>query len=82
MSSRSSTGFGGGRLGNRPQHAMIAMPHVPRWIGHVGIVPGLILCGAFLGGQLWLAVLLMIVGPALVLLGNRYERGLVGPKRE
>jgi membrane-bound ClpP family serine protease len=58
------------------------MSHVPRWIGQVGIVLGLILCGAFLGGQLWLAVILMIVGLALVVLENRYERGLVGPKKE
>ena len=58
------------------------MPHVPRWTGHVGIVLGLILCGAFLGGQLWLAVLLMIPGFALVVLENRYERGLMGARRE
>jgi len=34
----------------------------------------LILCGAFLGGQLWVAVALLIPCFALVVLENRYER--------
>jgi hypothetical protein len=36
----------------------------------------LIFCGAFLAGQLWLVVPLMIVLFALVVLENRYERKL------
>jgi membrane-bound ClpP family serine protease len=41
----------------------------------------LVLCGAALGGQVWLAVLLMIAGVALVVLENRYQRGLIGTRR-
>ena len=41
----------------------------------------LVLCGAALGGQVWLAVLLMIAGVALVVLENRYQRGLIATKR-
>jgi Flp pilus assembly protein TadB len=49
---------------------------MPHWIGQVGLVLALIFCGAFLAGQLWLAVLLMIPLFALVVLENRYERRL------
>jgi membrane-bound ClpP family serine protease len=57
------------------------MPEVPHWIGQVGLVLGLLLCGAFLGGALWLAVLLMIPCFALVLIESRYEQGLMGTRR-
>jgi membrane-bound ClpP family serine protease len=57
------------------------MPDVPRWIGHVGLVLALLLCGTALAGQLWLAVLLMIPSFALVVLESRCERGLIGTRR-
>lgn len=41
----------------------------------------LVLCGSALSGLLWLTVLLMIAGVALVVLENRYQRGLIGPRR-
>ena len=47
---------------------------VPRWIGAVGFVLALIFCGAFLGGALWLAILLLIPCFVLVILEIRYER--------
>ena len=50
------------------------MTHVPHWIGFVGLVLMLILCGAFLGGQLYLATFLLIPCFALVIIENRYER--------
>jgi membrane-bound ClpP family serine protease len=56
------------------------MPYIPRWIGYVGLVLSLIFCGAFLAGQLWFAVLLMIPCFALVILENRHERGLMGTR--
>ena len=56
------------------------MTHVPHWIGQVGLVLSLILCGAALGGQLWFAVFLLIPCFALVILENRYERGLIEPR--
>jgi hypothetical protein len=34
----------------------------------------LIFCGAFLGGVLWFAILLLIPGFALTVLENKYER--------
>ena len=58
------------------------MPYIPSWIGQVGLVLTLIICGAFLGGWWWVAVLLMIPGFALVILENRYERGLMGPRTD
>lgn len=54
------------------------MTHVPHWIGLVGMVLALILCGAALGGDLWFALFLLIPCFALVILENRYERGLIG----
>jgi membrane-bound ClpP family serine protease len=59
----------------------VPQPDVPQWIGLVGMVLVLVLCGAALGGQVWLAVVLMIVGIALVVLENRYQRGLIGTRR-
>lgn len=54
------------------------MTHVPHWIGQVGLVLALILCGAALGGQLFFALFLLIPCFALVILESRYERGLMG----
>ncbi len=54
---------------------------VPRWIGLVGMVLVLVLCGSALAGQLWLTTLLIIAGIAMVVLENRYQRGLIGTKR-
>ena len=54
------------------------MPYVPRWIGYLGFVVALIFCAAFLGGGWWIAILLLIPSFALVVLENRYERGLMG----
>ena len=56
------------------------MHDVPGWIGFVGLVLMLILCGAFLGGQLWFAIFLLIPCFALVVLENRYEQGLIGTR--
>jgi membrane-bound ClpP family serine protease len=57
------------------------MSHVPRWIGFAGFVLALIFCMSFLAGQLWGAIALLIPGFALVVLENRYERGLIGSGR-
>jgi hypothetical protein len=46
-------------------------------VGLVGLVLALLLCGSALAGQLWLAVLLMISCFALVIVENRYGRGLI-----
>jgi membrane-bound ClpP family serine protease len=59
----------------------VPQPDVPHWIGLAGMVLVLVLCGAALGGQVWLTVLLMIVGIAMVVLENRYQRGLIGTRR-
>jgi hypothetical protein len=56
------------------------MSYVPHWVGLVGLVLALLLCGSALAGQLWLAVLLMIPCFALVIVENRYERGLMGTR--
>jgi membrane-bound ClpP family serine protease len=58
------------------------MPYVPPWIGHVAFVLCLIFCGSFLGGAWWFALLLLIPAFGLVVLENRYERGLMGPRRD
>jgi hypothetical protein len=42
----------------------------------------LIFCGSFLGGAWWFALLLLIPAFGLVVLENRYERGLMGTRRE
>lgn len=57
------------------------MSHVPNWIGQTGLVLALLFCGAFLGGWLSVAVPLLIPLFALVVLENRYERGLMGTRR-
>ena len=59
---------------------IIAMPHVPHWIGYVGLMLSLILCGSVLAGQLWLFILVIVLCLALVVVENRYERGLVGTR--
>jgi hypothetical protein len=51
-----------------------AMQRVPQWIGLAGMVLILIFCGAILGGELWLGMLLLIPLFALVALENRHER--------
>ena len=56
------------------------MHYVPSWIGAVGFVLMMIFCGAFLGGQLWFAISVLIPCFALVVLESRYERGLVGTR--
>jgi hypothetical protein len=71
--------------GFEPKGSFIAMsdvlqPDVPRWIGLGGMVLVLVLCGSALAGLLWLTVLLMIAGLALVVLESRYQRGLMGPR--
>jgi len=57
---------------------IIAMPHVPHWIGLVGLLLSFVLCGSILAGQLWLFVLLIVLGLALVVVESRYARGLIG----
>jgi hypothetical protein len=57
------------------------MSYVPHWIGYAGFVLSMIFCVSFLAGQLWLAVLLGIPCIALIVLENRYERGLIGTRR-
>ena len=56
------------------------MDYVPSWIGAVGFVLMMIFCGAFLGGQLWFAIFMLIPCFALVVLENRYEQGLIGTR--
>ena len=56
------------------------MDYVPSWIGAVGFVLMMIFCGAFLGGQLWFAISVLIPCFALVVLESRYERGLIGTR--
>ena len=58
------------------------MPYVPSWIGSVGFVMLMIFCGAFLGGGWWFSILLLIPCFALVIIENRYERGLIGTRRD
>ena len=47
---------------------------VPHWIGFVGLVLSLIMCGALLADQLWLFMLLAALGIALVRLEIKYEQ--------
>jgi membrane-bound ClpP family serine protease len=42
----------------------------------------LALCGFAFAGQVVLTILLIIAGLALVVLENRYERGLIGARRD
>jgi len=51
------------------------MPRVPHWIGFVGLVLSLLMCGALLANQLWLFILLVVLGLALVRLEIKYEQG-------
>ena len=57
------------------------MPHVPLWIGYVGLALSMIFCGSFLAGQLWVAIVLLIPLFALVVIENRYERGVMETRR-
>jgi membrane-bound ClpP family serine protease len=57
------------------------MSYVPHWVGVVGLVLALLVCGTALAGLLWLTVLLMIPAFALVIVESRYERGLIGTRR-
>jgi hypothetical protein len=57
------------------------MSHVPKWIGLVGLVLALIFCAAFLGGMLWVAIPLVIPLFALIVIENRYERGVMGTRQ-
>jgi membrane-bound ClpP family serine protease len=52
------------------------MPHVPHWIGFVGLLLSLIMCGALLADQLWLFILLVVLGLALVRVESRYARDI------
>ena len=54
---------------------------MPHWIGLVGLALSLVLCGAFLAGLWWVAVLLSIPIFALVALENRYERRMAEKQR-
>jgi hypothetical protein len=47
---------------------------MPRWIGYVGLVLMLIFCAAFLGGAVWVAILMLVPLAALVVLENKYAR--------
>lgn len=58
------------------------MPETPRWIGFVGMLLTLAFCGFILAGQLLLGVLVMIASIALVVLESRYDRGLMGVRRD
>jgi hypothetical protein len=69
--------------GCEPKGRFIAMQHdVPRWIGLVGMVLVLALCGFAFAGQVLFTILLIIASVALVVLENRYERGLIGARRD
>jgi hypothetical protein len=64
---------GGLKGGAATQAEIIAMPHVPHWIGFVGLFVSLILCGSLLAAQLWLFILMIVLGLALVVLENTSE---------
>ena len=51
------------------------MTHIPHWIGQVGLVMMLLFCGSFLGQVPLLAMIFLLLGFAMVVLENRYERG-------
>jgi phosphatidylglycerophosphate synthase len=57
---------------------IIAMPQVPHWIGLVGLLLSFIMCLSMLAGQLWLFMILIVLGLALVVVEGRYARGLIG----
>jgi hypothetical protein len=57
------------------------MSRVPIWIGHMGLVFALLFCGSFLGGNPLLAMFFLLLCFALVVVENRYERGLMGATR-
>jgi phosphatidylserine synthase len=57
---------------------IIAMPHVPHWIGFVGLLLSFIMCLSMLAGQLWLFMILIVLGLVLVVVEGRYARGLMG----
>jgi len=59
-----------------PAREIIIMPQVPHWIGFVGLLLSLIMCGALLAQQLWLFMLLIVLGLALVVVESRYARGI------
>jgi hypothetical protein len=50
------------------------MTQVPRWVGGIGFVLVMAFCVAFLAGQLWIALPLLIPCFALVIIENRYEQ--------
>jgi len=55
------------------QGEIIAM--VPHWVGLVGLVMMLLFCGSFLAQVPFLAMIFLLLGVAMVVLENRYERG-------
>jgi len=57
------------------------MPYVPAWIGFAGLVLMLLFCGAFLAGEWWLGIPLLIPCFALVVIENRYVQRPVGSLR-
>jgi hypothetical protein len=57
------------------------MSRVPNWIGQTGLVLALLFCGSFLGGAPLLAMIFLLLCFALVVVENRYERGLMGATR-
>jgi hypothetical protein len=57
------------------------MSHVPHWVGMTGLVLALLFCGSFLGGSPSLAMFFLVLCLALVIVENRYERGLMGATR-
>jgi hypothetical protein len=57
------------------------MQDVPKWVGITGLVLALIFCGAFLAQAPLVAMFFLVLCVALVVLENRYERGLMGTRR-
>jgi hypothetical protein len=51
---------------------------MPQWIGQVGLVAMLLFCGAFLAQVPLLALVFLAAGIAVVVLENKYERGMTG----
>jgi hypothetical protein len=58
------------------------MHHVPHWVGLGGLVLSLLFCGAFLAQVPLLAIIFVLLCIALVVVENRYERGLMGTRSE
>jgi hypothetical protein len=54
------------------------MPYVPGWVGNLGFVLVMIFCLSIFANQFWLILVTLIACFVMVVVENRYERGLMG----